>query len=71
MNGYEVARHIRSEAWGQNMVLVALTGRGDDSDRRKTHDAGFDGHLVKPVDIDGLMKQLASLTRQARRQLAG
>ncbi|WP_052573824.1 PAS domain-containing protein [Haloferula sp. BvORR071] len=49
MDGWEAARRIRSEAWGQRIVLVALTGWGQDEDRRKTHEAGFDHHLVKPA----------------------
>ncbi|MDB6062734.1 MAG: hypothetical protein JWM78_2837 [Verrucomicrobiaceae bacterium] len=54
MNGYEVARHIRREAWGQNMVLVALTGWGQADDKLKATEAGFDHHLTKPIDFDSL-----------------
>ncbi len=61
MNGCDTARRIREQPWGKDMVLVALTGWGQDEDRRKSKDAGFDHHLVKPVDIDALMKMLASL----------
>jgi PAS domain S-box-containing protein len=60
LNGYEVARRIREQPWGQNMVLVALTGWGQEEDRVKSKDAGFDAHMVKPVDYDTLMKLLAS-----------
>lgn len=49
-NGYEVARHVRSQAWGRGMVLVALTGWGQESDRRRSQEAGFNAHLTKPVD---------------------
>jgi signal transduction histidine kinase len=49
-NGYEVARHIRGQPWGHGMVLIALTGWGQESDRRRSHEAGFDNHLTKPVD---------------------
>jgi len=49
-NGYEVARHIRGQPWGRGMVLIALTGWGQESDRRRSHEAGFDSHLTKPVD---------------------
>ena len=59
LNGYEVARKIRAERWGQGMVLVALTGWNQDEDRRKSKDFGFDGHLVKPVDHAALMRLLA------------
>ena len=46
---------------GQDMVLVALTGWGQDEDRRQSQDAGFDHHMVKPVDSAALMKLLAEL----------
>lgn len=59
MNGYEVARQIRQEPWGKDLRLVALTGWGQDEDRRKSADAGFDGHLVKPVDLAALLKVLS------------
>ncbi len=59
MNGYEAARKIREQPWGKGMVLVALTGWGQDDDRRKSKKAGFDGHLVKPVDLATLTKLLA------------
>ena len=59
LNGYEVARRIRGQAWGKDLVLVALTGWGQDEDRRQSSEAGFDGHLVKPVEHAALMKLLA------------
>ncbi len=61
MNGFEAARKIRAEAWGKTMVLVALTGWGQEEDREKSREAGFDGHLVKPVDHAALTKLLAEL----------
>lgn len=61
LNGYEVARHVRAEAWGASMLLIALTGWGQLEDRKKSKAAGFDLHLVKPVDIDELMKLLSEL----------
>jgi CheY-like chemotaxis protein len=61
MDGYEVARRIRAEAWGKNTVLVALTGWGQDEDRRRTREAGFDSHLVKPLDLEVLSEFLAQL----------
>ena len=51
MNGYEVARAIRAEPDLKGAVLVAQTGWGQDEDRRKSLAAGFDGHLVKPIDF--------------------
>jgi CheY-like chemotaxis protein len=50
MDGYQAARQIRDRTWGKSMVLVALTGWGQEQDRRRTREAGFDHHLVKPVD---------------------
>jgi len=61
MNGFEAARKIREQPWGKTMVLVALTGWGQDEDRQKSREAGFDGHLVKPVDHAALTKLLAEL----------
>ena len=60
LNGYEAARQIREQPWGKGMVLVALTGWGQEEDRKKTAEAGFDSHLVKPVDYATLTKLLAS-----------
>jgi two-component system CheB/CheR fusion protein len=49
-NGYEVARWVRAQPWGRHVRLVAVTGWGQDGDRARTRAAGFDEHLVKPVD---------------------
>jgi len=59
LNGYEACRRIREQPWGRNMVLVALTGWGQEEDRQKSREAGFDGHIVKPVDHAALTKLLA------------
>jgi CheY-like chemotaxis protein len=59
LNGYDAACRLRAEPWGQAMQLVALTGWGQEADRRRTKDAGFDEHLVKPVDPAALEKVLA------------
>ena len=61
LDGYEVARRIRAQPWGQRITLVALTGWGQDSDRRRSQEAGFDSHLVKPLDLDKLTDLLAAL----------
>jgi CheY-like chemotaxis protein len=61
LDGYEVCRRIRAQAWGQDLLLIALTGWGQEEDRQKSRDAGFDTHLVKPVDDEVLLKVLASL----------
>ena len=60
MNGYEVCRRIREQPWGQDMVLIALTGWGQEQDRRRSKASGFDHHLVKPVQPDELQKLLIS-----------
>ncbi len=59
LNGYEAARKIRERPWGKNVVLVALTGWGQEEDRQKSREAGFDAHMVKPVDFAALKKLLA------------
>lgn len=59
MSGYEVARRLRELPQFQQVSLVALTGWGQDDDRRKTHAAGFDDHMVKPVNVDALQVLLA------------
>ncbi len=60
LNGYDAARRIRDQ-WGKSLLLIALTGWGQEEDRRRSHEAGFDNHMVKPVDPQGLMKLLAEL----------
>jgi two-component system, OmpR family, response regulator len=54
MNGFEVARDLRTRAVTKSALLIALTGYGADSDRQKAHDAGFDHHLVKPVSFTAI-----------------
>jgi PAS domain S-box-containing protein len=61
LNGYDTCRRLREEPWGRNIVIVALTGWGQDEDRRRSQAAGFDHHLVKPVDPAILRQLLASL----------
>jgi signal transduction histidine kinase len=61
LNGYDAAVRIRQQPWGERMILVAVTGWGQEEDRRRTTEAGFDGHLVKPVDYGAFKKLLASL----------
>jgi CheY-like chemotaxis protein len=58
LDGYEVARRLRATAEGKTMRLVALTGYDQPRDRERTHEAGFDAHLVKPVDPDALCRLL-------------
>lgn len=60
ISGYEAARRIREEPWGKSIVLVALTGWGHEEDRQKSRQAGFNAHLVKPVDYAARAALLAS-----------
>ena len=62
LDGHEVCRRVREQSWGKDIVVIALTGWGQEDDRRKSEQAGFNGHLVKPVDYDKLLDLLASLT---------
>ena len=61
MDGYEIARRLRAEPWGAELKLVALTGWGQLGDRQRSQDAGFDQHLVKPVEPELLRRTLAEL----------
>jgi CheY-like chemotaxis protein len=61
LNGYDAARRIRQEPWGKSVVLVALTGWGQEEDKRRSREAGFDRHLVKPVEPEALDSVLTEL----------
>ena len=61
LNGYDTARAVRSEPWGQSMLLVAITGWGQEEDIRRGRAAGFDHHLVKPIE----QARLASILGEA------
>jgi PAS domain S-box-containing protein len=61
MNGYEVCRRIRQEPWGRDVFLVALTGWGQEEDRHRSEEAGFNAHMVKPPDYDELTRLIALL----------
>jgi PAS domain S-box-containing protein len=65
MNGYEVARRIREQPNAEHVLLVAMTGYASDADRRRCQEAGFDHHLVKPIDYDALQRLLVSVGSQA------
>jgi PAS domain S-box-containing protein len=60
MTGYETARRIRLEAWGRRVILIAVTGWGQDEDKRKAQVAGFDHHLTKPVDPEEIERLLGA-----------
>jgi CheY-like chemotaxis protein len=59
LNGYEATRRIREQTWGRRMVIIALTGWGQEGDGTQSKEAGCDGHLVKPVSLTDLEKMLA------------
>jgi PAS domain S-box-containing protein len=58
LNGYDTCRRIREQTWAKEVVIVACTGWGQDEDKRKSEEAGFDFHIVKPVERAALMKLL-------------
>ena len=70
MDGFELARRLRSKPENADLFLIALTGYGQATDRAASRDAGFDEHLVKPVNIDELLRLLGDL-RGARSPSAG
>src|SRR5262249_8104745 len=59
LNGFDVCQRIREQPWGKEIVMVALTGWGQEDDRRRSKEAGFDHHMVKPLDYGALMKLLS------------
>ena len=58
LNGYDACRQIRAKTWGKEMFIVAVTGWGQETDRQQSQAAGFDGHLVKPVQQNELAQVL-------------
>jgi signal transduction histidine kinase/CheY-like chemotaxis protein len=70
LSGLDVCRRVRAQPWGRDIVLIALTGWGQDEDRRKSQEAGFDGHLVKPVDYAALLELLSSLSDREKSESA-
>jgi signal transduction histidine kinase/ActR/RegA family two-component response regulator len=62
LSGYELAQQIRAASWGQGTVLVAVTGWGQEEDRRRAFEAGFDHHLTKPIEAERLESLLGSLS---------
>jgi CheY-like chemotaxis protein len=61
LNGYEACRRIREEAWGKSVVMIATTGWGQEDDKRRSREAAFDHHFVKPIDFNALEQLLANL----------
>jgi CheY-like chemotaxis protein len=60
LNGYDTCQRIRAQPWGKDMFIIAVTGWGQEDDRRRSEQAGFDHHLVKPADFADLEKLLAA-----------
>ena len=60
LNGLDATRRIREQEWGRTMRIIALTGWGQEGDKERSREAGCDGHLVKPVDLEGLEKLLGA-----------
>jgi signal transduction histidine kinase/ActR/RegA family two-component response regulator len=71
LNGYEVARQIRTQPWGRHVLMIALTGWGGADHRRQTAQAGFDHHLTKPVDPAALTRLLVSLLTETGPRASG
>ena len=59
MDGYEVARRLREDEWCKDAVIIAISGYGQEEDRRRSKEAGFDHHLVKPIDHEALVMLLS------------
>jgi CheY-like chemotaxis protein len=66
LDGYQAARAIREQPWGKAITLVAVTGWGQENDRQRSREAGFDAHLVKPVDLAELMKLVLAPASETR-----
>ncbi len=66
LNGYETARRLRQKARGEQLLLVALTGWGQESDRQRSSAAGFDSHLIKPVDVAQIERLLTEKRSEHR-----
>lgn len=61
IDGYETCRRMRAQAWSTGVQVIALTGYGQEADRDRTREAGFDGHLVKPVDPALLLRLVSDM----------
>jgi len=62
LDGYELARRIRATEWGHSTMMVAVTGWGQEEDRRRALEAGFDHHLTKPIAAEKLEALLQSMS---------
>ena len=66
VDGHEVCRRLRAEPWGRDIAIIALTGWGQDDDRRRSELAGFNSHLVKPIDLQMLSALLHDTAARER-----
>ncbi len=64
LNGYDVCREMRRQPWSAGTRILAMTGWGQQEDRRRSAEAGFDDHLVKPVDFEALLRALGTGARR-------
>lgn len=69
LDGYDVCRAIRKDRLGNQPILIALMGWGQEEDRRRSREAGFDSHLVKPVDYQALVTMIESLSSVTKAEL--
>lgn len=67
LNGFEVAKRLRQQPTLKNIVLVAMTGCGQESDRKRSDEAGFDHHLVKPGDFGTVLQIVSSVSELPER----
>ena len=66
LNGYDAAQRIRKQPWGKAVFLIALTGWGQEEDKRRATEAGFDQHFTKPVNLAVLEQLLAALPTDSK-----
>jgi len=67
LDGYELARQIRAQSGGQNIIMAALTGYGQPEDQQRARESGFDLHLIKPVEVDSIRRVLQTTDRAGLR----
>ncbi|QJD79498.1 response regulator [Spirosoma rhododendri] len=68
LDGYDTCRLLRQQPAGDELLIIALTGYGQEEDRQRTRTAGFNGHLVKPVELDVLLKTMTTLQQDWQKQ---
>ena len=71
MDGFELARHLKTQVDGGSRLLIATTALGDDESRRRSQSAGFHLHLVKPVDVPTLIEAITRLWEITQEQAGG